>query len=104
MKYLKLHGIQIREVGFNIRRKRGLAYGEKMVLRQKEEHKREQQYLTKMKSLREKGFSYWKIADILNTMKVPTKRRKGKWHSKTVYSILVRNEPYLHKAKSQNII
>jgi hypothetical protein len=41
-----------------------------------------------MVELRGKGFSYWKIADILNAMKVPTKTRKGKWHARSVQQIL----------------
>ena len=41
------------------------------------------------KELREKGFSFWKIADVLITMKVSTKIRKGSWHARTVQAIFV---------------
>jgi hypothetical protein len=44
--------------------------------------------IQKMKDLREKGFSYWKIADVFNSMGIPTKTRKGKWHAKTIQQIL----------------
>lgn len=44
----------------------------------------------RMKSLRAKGFSYWKIADILNSMGVPNKMCKGVWSAKQVHQILER--------------
>lgn len=90
LKYLKLHNIPIREVGSNIKRVRGLAYGKKIKTRNLAEHQRESDAITKMKELREKGFSFWKIADVLNTMKIPTKTRKGRWHTRTVQAILLR--------------
>ena len=55
----------------NIRPKRHLAYGQKIVGRRVEECKSELAVLEKMNRLREQGFSYWKIADILNSMGVP---------------------------------
>jgi AICAR transformylase/IMP cyclohydrolase PurH len=92
LKYLKLHGIPIREVGSNQKRVRGLAYGQKVKERFLAEHKREREAILKMRELRDKGFSYWKIADVLNAMKVPTKTRKGRWHATTVQAILLKNE------------
>ena len=56
------------------------------------EHKREQEAILKMRELRDKGFSFWKIAEVLNTMKMPTKTRKGRWHARTVQAILLKNE------------
>jgi hypothetical protein len=41
-----------------------------------------------MKQLREQGFSYWKIADVLNTMKIPTKTRRGQWLARSVQKVL----------------
>ena len=41
-----------------------------------------------MNDLRAQGFSYWKIADIFNSMKIPTQMGKGKWHAKTIHQIL----------------
>jgi len=90
LKYLKLHNIPIREVGSNTKRVRGLAYGQKIKERSLAEHKREQEAVLKMRELRDKGFSFWKIADVLNTMKVPTKTRKGRWHARTVQVILLK--------------
>lgn len=90
LKYLKIHGIPVREVGSNQKRVRGLAFGRKVKERGLAEHKREMEALKKMRDLRERGFSYWKIAEILNTMKVPTKTRREKWHARSVHAILNR--------------
>lgn len=90
-KQLKMFDIPIRNAGSNQNRKRGLAYGEKCRERELKAHKRELENIQKMRELRDKGFSYWKIADVLNAMKVPTKTRKGKWHARSVLSILSRN-------------
>jgi hypothetical protein len=92
LKYLKIHGIPVRETGTNQKRVRGLAYGQKIKERSLAEHKREQEAILKMRELRKKGFSFWKIADVLNAMKVPTKTRRGRWHSKTVQAMLLKNE------------
>jgi hypothetical protein len=91
LKYLKLYGIPVREVGKNQKRARGLAYGKKVKERVFAEYRREQEVILKMRELRDKGFSYWKIADVLNAMKVPTKTRRGKWHARTVQAILLKN-------------
>ncbi len=56
--------------------------------RQLASHKREQAYLVKMKNLRAEGFTYEQIAQALNSLGIPTKTHKGKWHRKTVNAIL----------------
>ena len=48
-----------------------------------------------MQILREQGYSYWKIAEVLNTMKIPTKTRKAKWHPTTVMKILKKTNSQL---------
>ncbi len=53
-----------------------------------EAHKRELETINKMENLKAEGFSYHKIADILNTMKVPTKNKGSRWHGTTVMKIL----------------
>lgn len=57
------------------------------------DHKREQEVITKVQDLRQRGFSYWKIAAILNAMKVPTKTRRGRWHARSVQMILEAHKP-----------
>jgi len=91
--HLRSCGIEIRGSGENIRPKRHLSYGSKISCRNVVVHCREQETLNKMRELRDQGFSYWKIADILNTMKVPTKTRKGRWHARSVQAILDRESP-----------
>ncbi|MCX6126171.1 MAG: hypothetical protein NTV34_15675 [Proteobacteria bacterium] len=52
--------------------------------------------LLKMQNLRSQGFSYWKIADILNTMKVPTKTQRGRRHARSVQQMLDRLQEAPH--------
>ena len=85
---LTKHGITIKsqkELGKN---KSQLRFGEAYRKRQVVDHKRELEAIEKMKQLREQGFSYWKIADVLNTMKIPTKTRRGQWHARSVQKVL----------------
>ena len=88
LKYLKHFEIEVRPVGSNQNRKRGLAYGSKSQAKRIVDHKAEKEMIKRVQSLRDQGYSYQKIADILNTMKVPTKTRKGNWSRKQVWSIL----------------
>lgn len=90
-KQLKMFDIPIRNAGSNQNRKRGLSYGEKCRERELRVHKRELENIQKMRELRDKGFSYWKIADVFNSMGVPTKTRKGKWYAKTIHQILAKH-------------
>ena len=88
-KYLRKHGIPLRTAYFI--RKRigfGLAYGKRIVSRREVAHKREVENIARMRNLREKGFSYWKIADAFNALKVPTKTGRGRWHARSVQQIL----------------
>ena len=90
LKYLKEFGISIRESGNNLRRKRGVAYGTFIKNAELKVFKREAENIEKMRQLRAKGFSFWQIADALNSWKIPTKTRKDSWHAKTIMSILSR--------------
>ena len=93
LKYLRVHGIPVRASGDNVRRKRSLRYGVRVEGRQQVVHKAEMATIQNMAHLRLQGFSYWKIADILNSMRVPTKTRRGKWHARSVQQILDLNYP-----------
>ena len=84
---MKELGIQTRVPGTVQNRKRGLAYGKKIKDREVVVHKKEQEVIEKIEELRGQGFSYHKVADVLNVMKVSTKTRKGKWSSKTVWQV-----------------
>lgn len=81
----------MRDAGKNLTRKRGLSYGTNCVKRNEQAYKKELENIYKMRELRERGYSYNKIAEIFTALKIPTKTRKAKWSSKTIYSILNRH-------------
>jgi phosphopentomutase len=87
-KQMKKFGIKTRVSGTVQNRKRGLAYGKKVKDREIVIHQREQEVIEKIKELRDQGFSYHKIADVLNVMGIKTKSRKVKWSGKTVWQVL----------------
>ena len=87
LRWLRIHGIEVRPTGSNIRR-RNLAYGLQLKKRRETIASKEVENIQKMRDLRNQGYSYWKIADILNSMKVPTKTGKGAWQARTIQRIL----------------
>jgi len=90
---LKRYRIPIRsEAEARVHRKGQLRYGEKCRQGKVESLKRELETVEKMKELRDQGYSYREIADILNTMKVPTKTRRAKWRATTIMKILKRGQ------------
>jgi hypothetical protein len=60
--------------------------------------------IERMNRLREQGFSYWKIADILNSMGVPTKTRKGPWQARSVQQILERMQTVASNEDAPTVI
>ena len=88
LKYLKVHGIPVRISPVRWAAGRGLPYGKRILNRQEATHKCEVVNILKMKELREKGFSYWRIADAFKTLEVPTKTGKGRWHARSIQQIL----------------
>ncbi len=88
-KYLRKFDIPLRAVDDKNRNR--LAFGEAWRARRVASHKRELEAIGKMRKLRGQGFSYWKIADVLNSWAVPTKTRRGKWHARSVQQILERH-------------
>jgi hypothetical protein len=90
LKYLKHHRIPLREVGVTIRRRNWLAYGQRILKRHEAVHHREQDNIGRMQELRSQGFTFDEIAQVFNSMKVPTKTHKGQWHGKTINGILRR--------------
>lgn len=69
-------------------------FGYKLRHRQAIPNKREQEAIEKMIKLRAQGFSYEKIAEILNTIGVTTKRGGAKWYAKTIRGILLRTQSH----------
>lgn len=85
---LKAHGIPIRPNDIENKNRSQLRFGEALRNRQVVIHRREQESIGKMRQLRSQGFSYWKIADVFNSMKVPTKTGRGRWHARAIQKVL----------------
>lgn len=89
MKYLKGYGIPLRSEDEALLHNKGqMAYGERLVNGRVIAHQKELETVEKIKTLRKQGFSYWKIADVLNSMKIPTKNKGSRWHPTTIMKIL----------------
>lgn len=52
--------------------------------------KKEQEIIKTIHAYKEQGYSYQKIADLLNERQIKTKRAAGKWYPKVVRQILLR--------------
>lgn len=88
--YLNKYGIPLKKV---TRRTNGghrfgfRKYGGRSILM-----KKEQEVMALIKSYRKDGYSYQRIADLLNDQKIETKMKKGFWYSKVVRQISLRSE------------
>ena len=87
-KHLVEHGIREPYQFVRPKWRSQLKYGEAWRDRLVVPYKRELENIERMKRLREQGFSYWKIADVFNSMKIPTKSGRGKWHARYIQKIL----------------
>lgn len=76
---------------FNRRNNGGHVYAYRKFGGKAIEMKKEQEVIDLIKSYRGSGYSYQKIADILNQKKIETKSRKGFWYSKVVMGIYKNN-------------
>jgi predicted DNA-binding protein YlxM (UPF0122 family) len=85
---LKRFGIPIKTQDQLLKTHQRLKYGEMRRKREIVANQRELQAIEKMKALRGQGFSYWKIADVLNAMGVRTKTGRGKWQARSVQKTL----------------
>ena len=82
---LERYGIPLRDADQTPWYRRGqLGFGKRVVNGRVTANQREVDTIEHMLDLHGKGFSYWKIAEILNTMAVPTKSRRAKWQAATV--------------------
>jgi hypothetical protein len=88
---LEAFGIVIRAED-RVRKPKYAPYGQRRIKGQEIEYKRELEVIEKARALRGQGYSFQKIANILNTMKLPTKTKKAKWYPKTVRDIILRPE------------
>ena len=85
---LKKFGIPIKTQDQLLKTPQRLKYGEMRRMREIVANQRELKAIEKMKALRDQGFSYWKIADVLNAMGVKTKTGRGKWQARSVMKTL----------------
>lgn len=88
MKYLREAGIPMRDDDRRIGRP---AFGEKKLGGKCVPNKSELHVIDKIKDLKAEGLSDKKIANILHSLKIPTKRG-GKWCRRTVHGILERHK------------
>ena len=86
--HIKAYGIPIRPNDLLHKTRAQLRYGEAWRKRQVAIHQRERDNIEKMRQLRAQRFSYWKIADVFNSMKVPTKTGRGRWHARSIQTVL----------------
>ena len=87
-KYLKLYGIPIRPHDVTNKSRSQLRYGEAWKKRAVVTHQRELENIEKMRKLRDQGFSFWKIADVFNSLGIQTKTSRGKWHARSIQKVL----------------
>lgn len=87
-KILKRHNIPLKI--YTRRNNGGHVYGYRKFGGKAIEMKKEQEVIKLIKSYRESGYSYQKIADILNHMKIETKNKKGFWYSKVIRQVSLR--------------
>ena len=87
-KYLKLHEIPLRPNEIENKNKSQLRYGEAWKKRLVTVNRKEAENIEKMQKLRDQGFSYWKIADIFNSLGIKTKTGAGKWHARSVQKVV----------------
>ena len=84
-KRLKQYGIPLKTI--TRRNDGGHVFGYRKYGGKAIELKKEQEVIELIKSYRNSGYSYQKIAEILNDKKIETKQRKGFWYSKVVRDI-----------------
>ena len=85
---MRAYGIPIRPNDLEHKNRSQLRYGEAWRKRQVVVHQRERDNIEKMIQLRAQGFSYWKIADVFNSMKIPTKTGRGRWHARAIQKVV----------------
>lgn len=103
LSYLRQFGILVRPAKTQHYQKGQTAYGKRVVRGAETDNKTEMVIIEKLRNLRRQGFSYWKIADILNSMKIPTKNKGSRWHPTTVMKILKAQEPNANEIEKEEV-
>lgn len=55
------------------------------------ESPQEQKTISRLSDLQKQGFSYREMAEIMNSLKIPTRKLSGRWHIKTIHKVLTRS-------------
>ncbi|KYG66819.1 hypothetical protein AZI86_07210 [Bdellovibrio bacteriovorus] len=89
VRHLKLNRIALREIDVarNLRAAQ-IPYGQKLLHGNLVPCRSELLMIEKMLRLRNKGFSYQRISELLNNWETPTKNKDSRWHATTVMKIL----------------
>lgn len=95
IKYLRQAKIELRAADKQIGRAK---YGERRQGGIIVPNKAELETIAKIKALKDEGLNYTRIAEIMESIKMPTKRG-GKWTRKTIYSIVNDCPPRKKKSK-----
>jgi hypothetical protein len=77
LKYLRIYNIPLRPADEESTRRRPPAFGERRLSGKVVTNILELRVVEMMKDLRSEGLSYWKVAERLNQLKIPTKTSKG---------------------------
>jgi hypothetical protein len=88
MARLRAFDIPLRHEAEGYKTRSQLGFGQTMRQNRVIANQRELAAIRKMQKLRERGWSYWKIADVMNDWGIRTKTGKGKWHARSVQQIL----------------
>ena len=91
---LKKHNIELRPD--DVMTSGPVRFGKKRIKGKEIDHKREQEVKTLISELRDQKFSYQKIANILNTMGIKSKK-KGKWYAKTIRTIFLNSKKNINQ-------
>lgn len=87
--YLNKYGIPLKKV--TRRNNGGTVFGFRKYGGKSITLKKEQDIMELIKLYRSKGYSYQKVADLLNEQQIGTKTKKGFWYSKVVRQIYLRS-------------
>ena len=88
---LKTFGIPLRGRWKNPYRSHNLPFGKKLRRRKVVDYRREQEVIRSILKMHDARLSNMAIAQALTAMRIPTKKRRLKWHHEMIRQILLRN-------------
>ena len=94
------YNIPLRKQGKH--KSRWYAYGNRKICGKTIDHKGEQRTIATIKQMYREGISTAAIAQLLDTMKIPTKQQGKGWHHYTIAQILKREGGYMEEGRAKN--